>query len=290
MNAILIMPPKFLAVFSNREKTRRHSFSQPIRHSTMLRLRYASRSNSTARAARSSFSFDGITGLIPSSSRYSSIQSARIPLVAGQGDRPRDRLAVAVDDPLLGPLQQRDQARRLVRLPGRQVEVQRVAMAVAQQVDLGREAAAGTPQGVVRGLLGIVVLAAPAGTSGGADHGAVDAPQLAIDQAGVDAGGPQSGEDRVQRPVVVPGVEEVPGGGPGAELLGQVAPGGAGPEDPEDAVEDLASIAPGAARASGRGEEVLDELPLLIGESELERQLRTWQESVLRSLTGADYR
>jgi hypothetical protein len=28
MNAILIMPPKFLAVFSNRENTRRHSFSQ----------------------------------------------------------------------------------------------------------------------------------------------------------------------------------------------------------------------------------------------------------------------
>ena len=80
MNAILIMPPKFLAVFSNREKTRRHSFSQPIRHSTMLRLRYASRSNSTARAARSSFSFDGITGLIPNSSKYSSIQSARYPL------------------------------------------------------------------------------------------------------------------------------------------------------------------------------------------------------------------
>jgi hypothetical protein len=32
MNAILIMPPKFLAVFSNREKIRRHSFSQPIKH------------------------------------------------------------------------------------------------------------------------------------------------------------------------------------------------------------------------------------------------------------------
>ena len=190
-----------------------------------------------------------------------------IPLVAGQGDRPRDRLAVAVDDPLLGALQQRDQARRLVRLPGRQMEVQGVAMAVAQQMDLGRESPAGTPQGVIRGLLGIVVLAAPGGTSGGADHGAVDAPQLVVDQARVDAGGPQSGEDRVQRPVVVPGVEEVPDGGPGAEFLGQVAPGGPGPEDPEDAVEDLASISPGAAGASGRGEEVFNELPLLIGES-----------------------
>ena len=63
-------------------------------------------------------------------------------------------------------------------------------------------------------------LAAPGGTSGGADHGAVDAPQLAIDQARVDAGGPESGEDRAQCPVIVPGIEEVPGGGPGAELGG----------------------------------------------------------------------
>ncbi len=45
MNAILIMPPKFLAVFWKREKMRRHSFSQPIRRSMILRSRYASRSN-----------------------------------------------------------------------------------------------------------------------------------------------------------------------------------------------------------------------------------------------------
>lgn len=118
--------------------------------------------------------------MIPSSIKYSSIQSARYPLVPGQGDRPRDRLAVAVDDPLFGPLQQRDQARRLVRLPGRQMEVQGVAMAVAQDVDLGREPPAGTPQGVIRRLLGIVVLATPGGPSGGTDHGAVDAPELAM--------------------------------------------------------------------------------------------------------------
>src|SRR3569623_1420056 len=109
-------------------------------------------------------------------------------------------------------------------------------------MNLGRESPAGTSQGVIRGLPGIVALAAPAGTSGGADHGAVDAPQLAIDQARVDAGRPQSGEDRIQRPVVVPGVEEVPDGGPRSEFLGEVAPGGSRPEDPEDAVEDLTAI------------------------------------------------
>src|SRR4051812_46929613 len=145
--------------------------------------------------------------------------------------------------------------------------VQGMAVAVAQQMDLGREPPAGTPQGVIRGLLGVVAVPAPGGTTGGADHGAVDAPQLMVDQTRIDAGGPQSREDRVQSPVVAPGVEEVPDGGPRAEFLGQVAPGRARPEDPEDAVEDLAPIPPGAARASGRGEEVFNELPLLIGKS-----------------------
>ena len=80
MKAILIMPPKFFADFSNRVITRRHSFSQPIKHSTMLRRRYVSQLNSTGRADRSSFSFDGITGVMPSSKRNASIQSARYPL------------------------------------------------------------------------------------------------------------------------------------------------------------------------------------------------------------------
>ena len=80
MKARVIMPPKFLAVFSNREKILRLSLSHPISRSTMLRRRYASLSNAMGRASRSSFSLDGMTGLIPKSSRYSSIQLARYPL------------------------------------------------------------------------------------------------------------------------------------------------------------------------------------------------------------------
>lgn len=74
------MPPKFLAVFSNREKMRRLSLSQPIRRSMTLRRRYASLSKSTGRASRSWFSFEGNAGVIPNSSRNWSIQSARYPL------------------------------------------------------------------------------------------------------------------------------------------------------------------------------------------------------------------
>ena len=80
MKAGVIIPPKFLAVFSNREKMRRLSLSQPMSRSMMLRRRYSYLSNSTGRAERSSFAFDGMTGVILSSSRYSSIQSARYPL------------------------------------------------------------------------------------------------------------------------------------------------------------------------------------------------------------------
>jgi hypothetical protein len=44
MKAILIIPPKFTALFSNREKMRRDSFRHPMRRSMMFRLRYYSRS------------------------------------------------------------------------------------------------------------------------------------------------------------------------------------------------------------------------------------------------------
>src|SRR5262249_4495684 len=92
---------------------------------------------------------------------------------------------------------------------------------------------------------------APGRAPRGARGGAVDAPQLVVAFTGVDPGGTESGQDRVQRAVGVPLVEEVPNGAPGAELLGEVAPRRPGPEDPEDAVDDLATIArraPGAGR------------------------------------------
>ena len=80
MNAILMKPPKFFAVLSNREKIRRFSLSQPISRSTILRSLYKSLSNSTGRASRSWLSCVGITGLMSRSIKYSSIQSARYPL------------------------------------------------------------------------------------------------------------------------------------------------------------------------------------------------------------------
>lgn len=89
MNARRIIPAKFFAVFSKREKIRRFSLSQPINRSTTLRRRYASASNSTPRLSRSSLVRLGMTGWIPRSFKYSSTQSARYPLspaiISGQG-------------------------------------------------------------------------------------------------------------------------------------------------------------------------------------------------------------
>lgn len=85
------MPPKFLAVFSNLERIRRLSLSQPINRSMMFLRRYDFLSNLTSRAAQSSFALEGMTGLISRSSKYSSIHSARYPLsppsANGQGMR-----------------------------------------------------------------------------------------------------------------------------------------------------------------------------------------------------------
>ena len=80
MKAILSIPAKFLAVFSNRVRMRRLSFSQPISRSMTFRCRYFLLLNVTGRASRSSFSFEGITGMISSSIKQSSIQSARYAL------------------------------------------------------------------------------------------------------------------------------------------------------------------------------------------------------------------
>jgi hypothetical protein len=54
---------------------------------------------------------------------------------------------------------------------------------------------------------------------------------------------------------------------PLAVAVGQVAPGGAGVEPPEDAVEDEAVVLPlAAAAARPRGEKGSEQLPLRVGE------------------------
>lgn len=58
-----------------------------------------------------------------------------VSLVACNGHGPGDRLAITVNNVGIGAFQQRFQGGRLVRLPRRQMEVQRMAFTVAEDMD-----------------------------------------------------------------------------------------------------------------------------------------------------------
>jgi hypothetical protein len=88
---------------------------------------------------------------------------------------------------------------------------------------------------------------------------------LVVDHPGIDISRSEPGENLIEGPVAIPLVEKVPGGAPGAVLLGQVTPGGARPQDPEDRVDDLATASWGASGHRRGREEILDEFPLVIG-------------------------
>src|SRR5438093_1174477 len=72
--------------------------------------------------------------------------------------------------------------------------------------------------------------------------------------------------DGVEGAVVAPLVEVAPHGRFGGEVLGQVAPLAAGPQDVEDGIDDVAQV--GLARPSARvdGDEGLDQGPLRVGD------------------------
>lgn len=95
----------------------------------------------------------------------------------------------------------------LVRLPGAQLNAQRMALAVTDDVDFRGESSAGTAKGVVRGFLWIPFFSAPAGTPVGADNRAVNAPQ-AVAKSIVHAETLlESPEDPHQRSIGGPAVE-----------------------------------------------------------------------------------
>jgi hypothetical protein len=89
------------------------------------------------------------------------------------------------------------------------------------------------------------------GTSSGSRDRAIDAPQLLVDLAGVEAHGSQTTKNFVQSAVGIPRIEQIPHRGPGLIFLGQVAPGRSGPQYPQDCIDNGASIpwrSPGPSR------------------------------------------
>jgi hypothetical protein len=66
-----------------------------------------------------------------------------IRLVGRQLQRPGKWLSVVVEQAFIGADQQRFQGSRLVRLAGREMEMQRVTMRIAQQMNFARKSPAG---------------------------------------------------------------------------------------------------------------------------------------------------
>jgi len=82
--------------------------------------------------------------------------------------------------------------------------------------------------------------------------------------------------DLVDRSVLVPLIEEVPYRGPWPELLREITPGRARPQNPEDRINDLAAVPrPPSGLAVARGEQVSDDFPLPIAER-MSKMTRSW--------------
>jgi hypothetical protein len=89
------------------------------------------------------------------------------------------------------------------------------------------------------------------GTASGSRDCAIDAPQLLVDLAGVEAYGSQTTKDFVQSAVCIPRVEQIPHRCPGLIFFRQVAPWRSGPQYPQDCIDNGASIpwrSPGLSR------------------------------------------
>src|SRR5262245_52306270 len=106
----------------------------------------------------------------------------------------------------------------------------------------------------------------PRRRAGGADVGAIHAEQVGVDQPRLVEPQLQPLDDAVELATAAQVGEAVVDGLPGAVALGQVAPGGAGVQPPEDAVEQRAVVLPLAAPlARPRREEGGKQPPLLVG-------------------------
>ena len=181
----------------------------------------------------------------------------------------------------------------LVPLSGGHRHRHRQALAVADQVDLRAEPAARPAQGVVGRLGGRAVGRRGSGRRpAGPDRGAVDAEQIPVHLAGgVEPhmkGFEQPSPGAVLSPAAEPLVDRLPGaiGRPG-----QVTPGGAGVENPEDAVDDPAVPFPGVARSGIAGQVRLDGGVMVVAQrvSELS-QSRVGVEVVIRPLLSYEPR
>jgi hypothetical protein len=95
---------------------------------------------------------------------------------------------------------------------------------------------------------------------------AVDAPKFVIELLRIVHGLLQGEQNLLQGVVGTPAIEVVVDRLPRAELVGQVSPGRAGVENPEDSTHDQLQVASRSTRRCCRREQRLDQFPLLVRE------------------------
>ena len=101
----------------------------------------------------------------------------------------------------------------------------------------------------------------------GTHDGAVDAEQIPVDTSVGLGAGLEVIEDAVPQAALAPAIEARVDGFPGSEKLRQVAPGGAGVEDPEDAVDHEAVVLGRTAGPLTGREQGAQDLPLGIAQA-----------------------
>lgn len=105
----------------------------------------------------------------------------------------------------------------------------------------------------------------PCGTAGGTNNRPTNTPEIVVERLGIHHGVLEPPEDCVERVVFAPVVEMILNGLPFAEPLWQVTPGGSGTQNPEDTVEDRATV---LGRSSGwfpfRDNQIRHQLPLIV--------------------------
>lgn len=230
MKAHFSIPRKFLARFSKRVRMRRHSFSQPIKRSTMLRRRYVCQSNSTNRASRSSFDLLGMMGRMPVSTRYSSIHSARYPLW------PARKMGMMISSES-SPRTSHVSSSSCKQLDSWAWPGERTACSGWPCESHSRWILVLKPPRLRPKASQLASSSAPfhgsGSTSSGPNSRAINTPQLSIDRSSVHVRRTQQIQGFIKRSVLIPGCEQVVDRTPFTELLRQVTPRSLGPHDPQ---------------------------------------------------------
>lgn len=156
------------------------------------------------------------------------------------------------------------EALRVVRLAGTQDGSKWDALAVADEMELGPQTPTRAAQRMVPRLTGAVPGAS--GRPRGSNRAPIQAPQVTIDLASCVEFTLEGLDDGVEGPVLGPPIKAALHRVPRPVACGQVTPGRARTEYPENPVEYLAMVVPRPATRSGCWEQPLNALPRFVAQ------------------------